>query len=897
MKFYFSFIIFAVIYSFCFGDDWAARHPQCFKFEKSEYFGKIIEKARAPATVWIIKSCDINKDGMVEFLLGCADFKLYCRDKNNAEMWNYDLGGLPTCMEACDIDLDGEIEIICATLNGGGEIFVLNKNGVLLWKVALGHGALTLSIADLDGDGKNELICGGLDNALSVFSCEGKQLRRMDMGRAPRVYIKNIDVGDINGDGKFEIILVPSTPQSIVALSQCGETLWKKTLPDAIDSCAFINNSRGTEKILCVGRRPFILDGDGNILSQGGAEKVRETTQILKRDFTGDGIDDFLLNKYSGQLSLIDGADFKIAWKTNPKDVNHSYFISTCIADCDNDGKAEVVCASSGLRDENYYRFEIGREVKRRGMDDVEACNYTNTEVGRNLFAICEHVKNIPEKNVKDKDKIHILINGVNMPMILKDAKTEILKASKPANLYRKTNICFEFISKIQNMESGFYPQFMMSKDELTRAAEILEANNVRTYLYIMHGCRPQVTIDALEAMLKAAPNAIAGFDISEHNSYYKSPSWNVAKCYIEDVLKLCQKYKKKFLIEDFGKFFLTVATDADIYEKWFLPENRDVLVPISKNNTYYADINEGAILGLWFSGKVSEWGINAEEWMAKFGTVPDFCPADASLRRDLKGLSQGASYISMENSNFNFFDVRKGEIAIQGRLSHDIVYRLIEKGVIQRVEKDQLRNISPVAFQISHNQEMDEIIGDWPFLFLRNKKAGFIDAGYPIATTADGYISNYFYDSKTYYDNYFPKTKFGFLTYFSNFVKKNEIPLMIKDVIQSDGKWIFVDGKKIKNARQFVLDAVAHCAKDVPFSMNNAFLSVVQISDKEYILYLISPGMLQPLPIKGDLNIMLSRKVDLFDIINQKSLGVFDQKASIAIPKGAFSVLKATVM
>ena len=81
-----------------------------------------------PETWMIEVSCaisDINSDGALEIVLGTHDS--FCRSlkSNGDEKWEYELGGDPHSGPALgDIDGDGKIEVVVATLSG--EVFVLD---------------------------------------------------------------------------------------------------------------------------------------------------------------------------------------------------------------------------------------------------------------------------------------------------------------------------------------------------------------------------------------------------------------------------------------------------------------------------------------------------------------------------------------------------------------------------------------------------------------------------------------------------------------------------------------------------------------------------------------------------------------------------------------------------
>jgi len=89
---------------------------------------------------------------------------------------------------------------------------------------------------DLDGDDKREVVTAvnGTWNRVTVYSDEGRPLYNAQFGpgagNAPRIRMRDMDVADLDGDGKKEII-VGISEGLIVALSGECRRLWSARLP------------------------------------------------------------------------------------------------------------------------------------------------------------------------------------------------------------------------------------------------------------------------------------------------------------------------------------------------------------------------------------------------------------------------------------------------------------------------------------------------------------------------------------------------------------------------------------------------------------------------------------------------------------------------------------------
>lgn len=89
---------------------------------------------------------------------------------------------------------------------------------------------------DLDGDGKKELVTAinGTWNRVTVYSEQGQPLANAQFGAgastAPRAQMRDLDVGDLDGDGRKEIV-VGICEGLVVALSNRCEKVWSTRLP------------------------------------------------------------------------------------------------------------------------------------------------------------------------------------------------------------------------------------------------------------------------------------------------------------------------------------------------------------------------------------------------------------------------------------------------------------------------------------------------------------------------------------------------------------------------------------------------------------------------------------------------------------------------------------------
>lgn len=135
--------------------------------------------------------------------------------------------------------------------NGTDELAIVNSKAMAVtgrgyYGVPAGHtyvGGWTaqnrtaLFHEDLDGDGTKELATAinGTWNRVTVYSERGKPLDNAQFGpgrsNAPRTQMRGMDIADLDGDGKKELILGISEGL-VVALDGKCRPIWSTRLPD-----------------------------------------------------------------------------------------------------------------------------------------------------------------------------------------------------------------------------------------------------------------------------------------------------------------------------------------------------------------------------------------------------------------------------------------------------------------------------------------------------------------------------------------------------------------------------------------------------------------------------------------------------------------------------------------
>jgi hypothetical protein len=125
-------------------------------------------------------------------------------------------------------------------------------------------------LVDLDGDGKREVVSAinGTWNRITIYSEAGTPLYNAQFGPGvptARANLRMMDVGDLNGDGRQEIV-VGIAAGLVVALDHQAKRLWSRQLP----SPPLVVRAVGTAVVAgCEDGTVVMLNGRGEIIRLG----------------------------------------------------------------------------------------------------------------------------------------------------------------------------------------------------------------------------------------------------------------------------------------------------------------------------------------------------------------------------------------------------------------------------------------------------------------------------------------------------------------------------------------------------------------------------------------------------------------------------------------------------
>jgi hypothetical protein len=271
-----------------------------------------------------------------------------------------------------DIDLDGDLDLICGNLDRGSTVY-MNDGGFFAADPGFlneTEAALSVALGDVDGDGDLDLVCGNSAQSNSLYLNQGGFFTKASWSSGPDSITYGVVLADIDLDRDLDLVCVNWHQSNTVYINTNGSL---STSPDTI------SNVQDSTRSVAVGD----IDGDGYLdlicgnhgkntvyMNNGGAFESTpaqtfgppvRTTGIALGDFDGDGDLDLVCsnfnqnnNVYLNQGGLFDPVP---VWSYGPDST-----LSVDVGDVDSDGDLDLVFANKNQVN-SIYLNQGGPEI------------------------------------------------------------------------------------------------------------------------------------------------------------------------------------------------------------------------------------------------------------------------------------------------------------------------------------------------------------------------------------------------------------------------------------------------------------------------------------------------------------------------------------------------------
>jgi hypothetical protein len=877
----------------------------------------VITSLETSTVVWQITSDDLDGDRQEEVIMGGVDHFIYVTDRKGRTLWKYDVGGLPLSIATGDMNGDGVKEIVAACQDTEGSVCVLAYKKGELWRFSAQQAFLSVATADIDGDGKYEVLAGSFAGKVyaldkerrvkwkrqlnrrgsvtaigagdvngdkmaevfvgvqegGIYALDGKgkklwrhrsRLRKSSVKGARIERIRTVALGDINGDGRPEVIVGSDPYGMVTVLNATGVVVWRKNFPKSVNRTSIaqvaIGNFVGSHEpeiaVLCHGILPrgdrgktpfFVLDVAGN--------RIVETLPDVS-----------LVSLSSGNTDQDSYKEILFSSATR----GHFFYILEA-----HGGKLPKSLSLKRPDQLDQLAKTVAKRIPRGGEDRISGLSRHvliawNIREDRKSMA---QLKGLLDKLKSPRISIELMLTGV-----FEEDSNPLDEYIVPRRLVR-------------------WKRTLYSQEEILNRIKNYEKLKVPFFVLLGTHRRLHMRLDTLEKILQLKSTWLRGFIVNE-NSYSKAIEFKGYLLLYKKVMGLLQKHGKKLIVDEYLDFWYKILHDPDAFQGLFRPEYRDILIPMYKTNNFKApELNIGTVLGLWKMGLFKEWGFSAQDDSWKWESIFMNPPHDVLLRLEVMAASLGATYFRVE-ANGDFLEPTDGGVRVtdEARRHRNLFHDLCRKGFIRPIADCRQVTVSPVAIHVLPDQSImpkafvhqDEY---WQNVYTQK---GPLAYKFPLQVTSDSYVPSYLYSMAHYYEGFFPKTPYGYVV----LLPSPAIPLSISGIKScwvADGAMIYqTKGNKMSasKAKGAILKDIGELSRDLPFRCDEAFLAVNEF-ENEYRLYLISPGFLDVADTQVSIEIR-APVAELIDLVSEKRVGWQGKSATVNIPAGTFRILSA---
>ena len=168
---------------------------------------------------------DVDGDGRDEIAFSAADGYLYCLDCDGGFRWNLYIGDNSQYSSPVMMQLDAGPCVLCG--GNADVVYAVSGDGQVVWSqrgTGAGYMDVALSVGDINGDGKDEVVFVHQGRALQAMNGRGEMLwSRFDYLGGDQSFGPSL--ADIDGDGNLELLFTQRGGETLFVIDGNGELL------------------------------------------------------------------------------------------------------------------------------------------------------------------------------------------------------------------------------------------------------------------------------------------------------------------------------------------------------------------------------------------------------------------------------------------------------------------------------------------------------------------------------------------------------------------------------------------------------------------------------------------------------------------------------------------------
>ncbi len=238
---------------------------------------------------------------------------LHAYDTAGNRLWYLELGNKSSffaSMPLADIDDDGQEEAILLTHDTDvayptdGRVWAIDVNrtqGTVLWSRPLGGDARNAAVGDLNRDGRMEIVAVS-SGGIYIFDGEGNELHRFSINSNNAIPA----IGDVDRDGINDVVIASNSDRKIYIISNGSLQEFPSTGRISTNVALSDLNRDGTIELAGgdINGNMYVWDRTGYVIEQ---RKITDSgnyfSSALIADLDRDGNKELILGNYNGSIS------------------------------------------------------------------------------------------------------------------------------------------------------------------------------------------------------------------------------------------------------------------------------------------------------------------------------------------------------------------------------------------------------------------------------------------------------------------------------------------------------------------------------------------------------------------------------------------------------------------